>query len=87
MGTTIRTPEQADPKSVHATDRGHWSIENSCHYIIDWNDNEERSRDELVMAQKTSLDYDTLPLASSSPKVYAVSYRKATAHGQRTHGI
>ncbi|MBF0554632.1 MAG: hypothetical protein HQK96_08785 [Nitrospirae bacterium] len=24
--------------------RGHWSIENSCHYIIDWNYDEDRSR-------------------------------------------
>ena len=27
-----------------ATNRGHWSIENSCHYIIDWNYDEDRSR-------------------------------------------
>ncbi|MDY6973434.1 MAG: ISAs1 family transposase [Thermodesulfobacteriota bacterium] len=43
-GITSRTPEQADPKSVLATNRGHWSIENSCHYIIDWNYDEDRSR-------------------------------------------
>jgi hypothetical protein len=24
--------------------RGHWSIENSCHYILDWNFDEDRSR-------------------------------------------
>ena len=24
--------------------REHWSIENSCHYIIDWNYDEDRSR-------------------------------------------
>lgn len=24
--------------------RGHWTIENSCHYIIDWNYDEDRSR-------------------------------------------
>jgi hypothetical protein len=24
--------------------RQHWSIENSCHYIIDWNYDEDRSR-------------------------------------------
>jgi hypothetical protein len=24
--------------------RGHWSIENSCHYIIDWNYDEDRGR-------------------------------------------
>jgi len=27
-----------------ATNRGHWSIENSCHYSIDWNYDEDRSR-------------------------------------------
>jgi predicted transposase YbfD/YdcC len=43
-GITSRTPEQADPQSVLATNRGHWSIENSCHYIIDWNYDEDRSR-------------------------------------------
>jgi predicted transposase YbfD/YdcC len=29
---------------VLATNRGHWSIENSCHYIIDWNFHKDRSR-------------------------------------------
>ena len=43
-GITSRTPEQADPQRVLTTNRGHWSIENSCHYIIDWNYDEDRSR-------------------------------------------
>jgi len=43
-GITSRTPEQADPHRVLATNRGHWSIENSCHYILDWNFDEDRSR-------------------------------------------
>ncbi|MCP4528227.1 MAG: ISAs1 family transposase [Aestuariibacter sp.] len=43
-GITSRTPEKADPQRVLATNRGHWSIENSCHYIIDWNYDEDRSR-------------------------------------------
>jgi len=43
-GITSRSPEQADPQRVLATNRGHWSIENSCHYIIDWNYHEDRSR-------------------------------------------
>jgi hypothetical protein len=43
-GITSRPPEQADPQRVLATNRGHWSIENSCHYIIDWNYDEDRSR-------------------------------------------
>ncbi len=43
-GITSRPPEQANPQRVLATNRGHWSIENSCHYIIDWNYHEDRSR-------------------------------------------
>ncbi len=43
-GVTSRPPEQADPQRVLATNRGHWAIENSCHYIIDWNYDEDRSR-------------------------------------------
>jgi predicted transposase YbfD/YdcC len=43
-GITSRTPEHADAQRVLATNRGHWSIENSCHYIIDWNYDEDRSR-------------------------------------------
>ena len=43
-GITSRTPEQAGAQRVLATNRGHWSIENSCHYIIDWNYDEDRSR-------------------------------------------
>ena len=43
-GITSRTPDQADPKRVLATNRDHWCIENSCHYIIDWNYDEDRSR-------------------------------------------
>jgi predicted transposase YbfD/YdcC len=43
-GITSRTPEQADPKRVLEINRGHWCIENSCHYILDWNYDEDRSR-------------------------------------------
>jgi len=43
-GITSRPPEQADPQRVLVTNRGHWCIENSCHYIIDWNFHEDRSR-------------------------------------------
>jgi len=43
-GVTSRTPEQADAKKVLETNRGHWCIENSCHYVIDWNYDEDRSR-------------------------------------------
>jgi predicted transposase YbfD/YdcC len=42
-GITSRPPEQADAQRVLETNRGHWSIE-SCHHIIDWNYDEDRSR-------------------------------------------
>ncbi len=43
-GLTSRTSEQADPQRVLRSNRGHWCIENSCHYILDWNYDEDRSR-------------------------------------------
>jgi predicted transposase YbfD/YdcC len=43
-GITSKTLKEADAQQVLATNRGHWSIENSCHYIIDWNYDEDRSR-------------------------------------------
>jgi predicted transposase YbfD/YdcC len=43
-GVTSRTSKQADPQRVLMVNRGHWTIENSCHYIIDWNYDEDRSR-------------------------------------------
>ncbi len=43
-GITSRTPEQANPQRVLKVNREHWTIENSCHYIIDWNYDEDRSR-------------------------------------------
>ena len=43
-GITSCLPEQADALTVLATNRAHWSIENSCHYIIDWNYDEDRGR-------------------------------------------
>ena len=43
-GVTSQSPQQADARSVLSTNRSHWCIENSCHYIIDWNYDEDRSR-------------------------------------------
>lgn len=43
-GITSQSPRKADARSVLTTNRGHWSIENSCHYILDWNYDEDRSR-------------------------------------------
>jgi predicted transposase YbfD/YdcC len=43
-GLTSRTPTQARPQRVLQVNRGQWTIENSCHYILDWNYDEDRSR-------------------------------------------
>lgn len=44
LGITSRPPEQASPQRVLTTNRGHWAIENRCHYVIDWNFDEDRCR-------------------------------------------
>ena len=43
-GVTSCKPEQASADKILNTNRDHWCIENSCHYIIDWNFDEDRSR-------------------------------------------
>jgi predicted transposase YbfD/YdcC len=43
-GITSKMPNQASAAHVLRDNRQHWSIENSCHYIIDWNYDEDRSR-------------------------------------------
>ena len=43
-GITSKTPDLATAEQVLQDNRQHWSIENSCHYIIDWNFDEDRSR-------------------------------------------
>jgi len=43
-GITSRPPQQADAQHLLQINRGHWTIENSCHYILDWNYDEDRSR-------------------------------------------
>ncbi len=42
-GITSKTTDQATAEQVLKDNRQHWSIENSCHYIIDWNYDEDRS--------------------------------------------
>jgi len=44
FGITSKTPDQASPEQVLATNRGHWVIENGCHYIIDSIYDEDRSQ-------------------------------------------
>jgi predicted transposase YbfD/YdcC len=43
-GITSRNKEDADAGRLLKINRGHWSIENCCHYILDWNYDEDRSR-------------------------------------------
>lgn len=43
-GMTSKPPERANAEAVLKDNRGHWVIENSCHYILDWNFDEDRSR-------------------------------------------
>lgn len=43
-GLTSKTPEIASAEQVLQDNRNHWSIENSCHYILDWAYDEDRSR-------------------------------------------
>ena len=44
LGITSRTPEQASPQRILKVNRGHWTIENRGHYVINWNFDEDRSR-------------------------------------------
>ena len=41
-GITSHTPQTADAARVLAFNRGHWAIENGCHYLLDWNWDEDR---------------------------------------------
>lgn len=43
-GITSKKTSKATPAQVLQDNRNHWSIENSCHHIIDWNFDEDRSR-------------------------------------------
>lgn len=42
-GITSVSTERADAEQVLRDNRGHWCVE-SCHYMIDWNYDEDRSR-------------------------------------------
>lgn len=43
-GITSRPASEASPERLLQINRGHWVIENRCHYLIDWNYDEDRSR-------------------------------------------
>jgi len=44
LGLTSCTTEQASPATVLRHNRGHWSIENSCHHVLDMTWDEDRCR-------------------------------------------
>jgi predicted transposase YbfD/YdcC len=43
-GITSQASYDASADKVLEINRGHWCIENSCHYILDWNYDEDRCR-------------------------------------------
>lgn len=43
-GITSKTPQLATAEQVLQDNRQHWTIENGCHYILDWTFDEDRSR-------------------------------------------
>lgn len=43
-GVTSQSEYDAKAIDVLRTNRNHWCIENSCHYILDWNYDEDRCR-------------------------------------------
>ncbi len=43
-GITSRAACEASPQRLLQINRGHWTIENRCHYVIDWNFDEDRGR-------------------------------------------
>ena len=43
-GITSQSPELADARTLLLTNRGHWTIENCCHHILDWTFDEDRCR-------------------------------------------
>lgn len=44
FGITSRSEKETDAENILKNVRGHWGIENRCHYVIDWNYDEDRSR-------------------------------------------
>jgi hypothetical protein len=41
-GVTSHPPATASAAAILAFNRDHWTVENACHYILDWNWDEDR---------------------------------------------
>ena len=41
-GVTSHTPATVGAAPILAFNREHWTVENGCHYILDWNWDEDR---------------------------------------------
>ena len=65
-GLTDHTPDSADAAAILAFNRRHWTIENSCHYLLGWHWDEDRAPSAPVMAPRTSPPYAASPAAPSS---------------------
>jgi predicted transposase YbfD/YdcC len=59
----ITSRRHIEAKRVLKVNRDHWTIENSCHYILDWNYDEDGVRYPQAMARKTSRDCAGSPSA------------------------
>jgi hypothetical protein len=73
MGVTSFTPKKASPADVLRTNRGRWTIENGCHYILDhpWDEDPCRIRTGFG------------PENTSRPRRFAISLLKHRAkHGE-----
>ena len=75
-GITSRSPQQADPKRILQLNRGHWTIENTCHYVLDWNYDEDRCRirtgvaqDGTLIAREAEVVLDTGAYTDNGPRV------------------
>ncbi|MBL0011977.1 MAG: hypothetical protein IPP22_15500 [Nitrosomonas sp.] len=81
LGVTSRTSEQASPERILKVNRGHWTIENRCHYVIDWNFDEDRSRIRTGHGPRISLACAVSHAASlsTSPRTNPASSRKCSS--------
>ena len=73
---TSRSPQQASPQRLLEINRGHWTIENCCHYVLDWVFDEDHCRIRTGYGPENIHAYAALPSASSNQKVSKTSRRK-----------